>query len=110
MTVEEALAILKPYAENPACLKEEGYFICAPWTGPIINWRYKFLKANIREYFSYYPFYGFIPVRGLFNQLERMPSGISKEGFNLEGFVHCVVDHFKVTEGREIHVVLVHAR
>ena len=30
MTVEEALAILKPYVENPACLKDEGYFISLP--------------------------------------------------------------------------------
>jgi hypothetical protein len=76
MTVEEALAILKPYAEDPACLKDGGYFICEPWIGPVIVWRYKLLKTNIREYASYYPFYGLVPVRGLCNRLEQVLNGI----------------------------------
>jgi hypothetical protein len=96
MTVEQfkavtkALAILKPYAENPACREDRGHFILM-WDGA---WKYEgpdvlLAVRPIRE----------VKPERLFGNLEEVLIELAeKVRLDFEGFVRCVVDHFKATE------------
>ena len=100
MTVEQfkavtkALAILKPYAENPACREDKGHFILM-WDGawqyeePYVSWAVR----PIRE----------ITPERLFGNLEEVLIELAeKVRLDFEGFVHCVDDHFKATESHPL--------
>ena len=104
MTVEQfkavtkALAILKPYAENPACREDRGHFILM-WDGA---WKYEgpdvlLAVRPIRE----------VKPERLFGNLEEVLIELAeKVRLDFEGFVHCVDDHFKATESHPLRARL----
>ena len=92
--VTKALAILKPYAENPACREDKGHFILMwdgawQYEGPYVSWAVR----PIRE----------VKPERLFGNLEEVLIELAeKVRLDFEGFVRCVVDHFKATESHPL--------